>query len=58
MKTIQPSMWLLLNNMVMAMVVMMMVMVMVMAVNILPNVASFIVKTQDCAEAFLMASES
>lgn len=27
-------------------------------VTILPNVASLIVKTQDCAEAFLVASES
>ena len=35
-----------------------MVVVMVMVVKILPNVAGLIVKTQDCAEAFLVASES
>ena len=35
-----------------------MVMEMEMVVKILPNVAGLIVKTQDCAEAFLVASES
>ena len=52
MKTMQPSMWLL------KMVVMMEEMMLMEVVKILPNVAGLIVKTQDCAEAFPMTSES
>ena len=56
MKTIQPSMWLLLIKMVVMTEEMMMMMKE--EVKILPNVAGLIVKTQDCAEAFPMTSES
>ena len=54
MKTMQPSMWLLLIKMF----VMMEEMMLMEEVKISPNVAGLIVKTQDCAEAFPMTSES